>query len=74
MTLCHILLVRTNDNHLIQTNDDNLLMIELVYLTHIWKLKGAINPNQNGPGSNDNQGVLNIPQSYKTGTFLSDAV
>ena len=28
---------------------------------------GATTPGQNGPGSNTNEGVLHIPQSFKTG-------
>ena len=31
-------------------------------------------PNQNGPGSNDNEGVLHIPQSSEIGATSSDAV
>ena len=31
-------------------------------------------PNQSGQGSNDNEGLLHIPQSSRTGASPSDAV
>ena len=40
-----------------------------------WILSGATTPNQSGPGSGDNEGVLRIPQSsYFTGTSPSDCL
>ena len=35
-------------------------------------ISGATNPCQNGPGSNDNEGVLLIPQSSRDVTTPSD--
>ena len=35
-------------------------------------LSGATTQGQNGPGSNDNEKVLHIPQSSRTGASLSD--
>ena len=29
----------------------------------IWPISGATNPDQSGPGSDGNEGVLHIPQS-----------
>ena len=40
-------------------------MIEQFSLTH---------PGLSGPGSNDNEGILHIPQSFRTDTLLLDAV
>ena len=38
-------------------------------------LWGATTPDQSGPGSNGNEGVLHIPQSSSTaGTSLSDCL
>ena len=31
-----------------------------------WTLSGTITPDQSGPGSNDDEGVLHIPQSSMT--------
>ena len=39
---------------------------------HIYgTLTGAITPGQSGSGSNDNEGVLLIPQSFRTWTSTS---
>ena len=37
-------------------------------------LTGTTIPDQSGPGSNDNEGLLHIAQSSRTGTVLSDTV
>ena len=34
----------------------------------------ATTPGQSGPGSNSSEKILDIPQSFKTGVLLSDAV
>ena len=37
-------------------------------------LSGATIPGQSGPGSDDNEGVLHIPQSSRTGALPSDCL
>ena len=37
-------------------------------------LSGASTPGQSGPGSNDNEGVLHIPQNSRTGASPSDGL
>ena len=36
-------------------------------------LSGATTPGQSGPGSNDNEGVLQITQIFRTGASPSDS-
>ena len=38
-----------------------------IYLTHRWDTNKYTTPGQNKPGSNGNDGVLNTPQSSRTG-------
>ena len=44
----------------------------------IWLIDGTLTGTtilgQSGPGTNDNKGVLHIPQSSITGTLLSDSL
>ena len=37
-------------------------------------LTGTTNPDQSGPGSNGNEGLLHIPQSSKAGAMPSDGL
>ena len=37
-------------------------------------LSAATTPTKSGPGSNGNEGVLHIPQSFRVGTPLSDGL
>ena len=45
-------------------------MIKMFYLTHKWDPNRYYHPSQSEPGSNDNKGVLHIPESFKTGASL----
>ena len=42
----------------------------------IWPTDGTLTdtstPSQNGPGSNGDEGIVHIPQSFRTGTSLPD--
>ena len=49
-------------------------MIEQFYLTMARTLTGTTNTSQSGPGSNRSEAVLNISQSSRCGTSLSDVV
>ena len=44
----------------------------------IWPIDGTqtgiTTPDQSGPESNDNEGVLHTPQSYRTGSSPSDGL
>ena len=49
-------------------------MIEQFHLTNRWILTGITNPGPSRLESNGNEEVLLIPQSFRTGASLSDAV
>ena len=60
-------------------NSHNLtLVIFLQTVRSIWPIdktqSGATTPGQSGPGSNDNEGVLNIPQISKARVLWSDGL
>ena len=46
-------------------------MIKEFYLTHRWDPNSL---DQSGPGSNGNERVLHIPQSFRTGALPSDGL
>ena len=46
----------------------------LTYLIHRWVPNGTTNPDQSGPGNNDNEEVFDTLQISKTGTLSLDAV
>ena len=39
-----------------------------------WTLTGITNLDQSEPGNNVNEGVLHIPQSFRTGNSLSNTI
>ena len=49
-------------------------MIKQFYFAHRWDLNRFYYPGMCGPGSNDNEDVLHIPQSLRTEASPSDVV
>ena len=49
-------------------------MVKWFYLTHKWDSKVTISSGLGGSGSNDNKGLLHIPQSSRTEASPSDSL
>ena len=49
-------------------------MIEKFYLTNRWNSNRYNHSYQSGPGSNSSEGVLHIPQNFKTGVLTLDGL
>ena len=49
-------------------------MIKQFYLTHRCDCNSHNHSGQSGPGSNNKEGILHIPQNFRTGVSQSDAI
>ena len=49
-------------------------MFKKFYLTLDWTITGTTTPAQSGPGSNDNERVLHISQSFRMRASSSDSL
>ena len=58
----------------IQLTGFNYCHLTLTIYFNIGHLSGATTPSQSRPGSNDNEGILQLPKISKTGASQSDAV
>ena len=67
--------IQFNQTVLIQTIQFSI-STQISFLSPIVRpLSGAITPGQSGPGSDGNEGVFHIPQTYRiTGTSSSDCL